>query len=1044
MTTGPSGVVALVVTRGATAFLETTLGAVADQTFPPDHLVIVDVEARDVPRLREAAATSTGLSDLLSGAVLVDGGRARTLGAAVRRAVEDPEAGPVLSVAQRWWILHDDSAPEATCLGEQWEVADRGRTVAAVGPKQIDWDGLGLLEVGILATRSAQRLLSIAPGEIDQGQYDNRADVLAVGTAGMLVDRQVWEDLGGTDPVLGPFGDGLEFGRRVRRAGKRVVVAPRAHLRHARNSLTHDSYRGRRFAQMYNWCVAVEWWQLPLLALAFLMWTPTRAIGRIVTGASELAVDELAAWGRVILSTPGLVRARLRVHRQASLPASVLHPLEVRPAEIGAQRRLARRIKRSEKREIAGDPLVLSSARRHMWRSRATGISMVGLLLIGAVVVWSGETSGLTGAAWGQAPSRWSDLWAAAWSTWIPGGDGRVGPADPVLIPLAILSAPFAATGISASTVWTWLLVLTIPLSAASAWVLACRLTTSIPVRGATALAWASVPAVTIAASQGRLAACLAHILLPLVLVGWAAMVGSRPALVAAGAEGPVEVVSPAHRAGAAGIAVLSLAGVVAAVPWLLAAAWLVLVLVAPVLRRRVYGLLLTTVPAAIVVAPFVVTAMTVPGGWAALMTPGGPALAGDAPASWEVVLGIPQTVSWMPPLWAFVPLGGALLLAALVAIVSGRPSLLGTILPIAIAVLALAGALLLGRLEVAATPDVAHAWAGPALSVATLALLVVIDRATVSAGPWDRGGLHPERIGSGVVGATALLALGGWAVCGPLGAPATDHVSAGAAREIPAVSEQAELLERAGRVLVLSRDEDGLTARVLRSQGVSLTDATALTRLDRLSVLRAGAPDRASSDLAQAALTLTVAPDDSTVVDLADHDIDTVLVPDPESFDGAALSEVLDRASGLERVGDTDSGRLWRVRPESGLPARVRLQTADGSGGWTPVAAGMLGVGADLPEGASGTLVLAERADGDWHASVDGHRLEVVADPAASEGVASGDGSSVAWRQAFAVTSGGHLVISHSPWWGLPWRILAMLGLCAAVLGALPVRRRG
>ena len=37
--------------------------------------------------------------------------------------------------------------------------------------------------------------------EIDQGQHDDREDVLAVGTAGMLVRPAVWDELGGTDPV---------------------------------------------------------------------------------------------------------------------------------------------------------------------------------------------------------------------------------------------------------------------------------------------------------------------------------------------------------------------------------------------------------------------------------------------------------------------------------------------------------------------------------------------------------------------------------------------------------------------------------------------------------------------------------------------------------------------------------------------------------------------------------------------------------------------------------------------------------------------------
>src|SRR5699024_12637694 len=65
--------------------------------------------------------------------------------------------------------------------------------------------------------------------------------VLAVGTAGMLVERGLWRRLGGPDPVLGPFEDGRDVSQRARLAGHRVVVVPRAVVRHAR-----AGYRGWR------------------------------------------------------------------------------------------------------------------------------------------------------------------------------------------------------------------------------------------------------------------------------------------------------------------------------------------------------------------------------------------------------------------------------------------------------------------------------------------------------------------------------------------------------------------------------------------------------------------------------------------------------------------------------------------------------------------------------------------------------------------------------------------------------------------------------
>jgi hypothetical protein len=73
--------------------------------------------------------------------------------------------------------------------------------------------------------------------------------------------------------------------------------------------------------------------------------------------------------------------------------------------------------------------------------------------------------------------------------------------------------------------------------------------------------------------------------------------------------------------------------------------------------------------------------------------------------------------------------------------------------------------------------------------------------------------------------------------------------------------------------------------------------------------------------------------------------------------------------------------------------------------------------------------LVLAERADSGWRATLDGRPLRAV--PAG-------------WRQAFEVgDEAGRLVVEHSPAARTPWLVLQAVVLLATVLLALPARRR-
>lgn len=70
-------------------------------------------------------------------------------------------------------------------------------------------------------------------GEVDQGQYDQPADVDYVTGAALAVRREVWDELGGLDPGYRPgYYEETELCLRARRRGYRVRVLPAARAVH--------------------------------------------------------------------------------------------------------------------------------------------------------------------------------------------------------------------------------------------------------------------------------------------------------------------------------------------------------------------------------------------------------------------------------------------------------------------------------------------------------------------------------------------------------------------------------------------------------------------------------------------------------------------------------------------------------------------------------------------------------------------------------------------------------------------------------------------
>lgn len=536
-----TAVTALIVTSGETPYLAATLLAVSRQTLAPRDVFVIDVSSSGV-------AHRSGTKVLKTPGV-------PNLGEALRQATAQPDfPTPPPGQPHALWILHDDSAPAPTCLAEQLKVLESDSAIKVVGAKQRLWDKANqIVEVGIHATRSGRRLQEMDTGEVDQGQYDGRGDVLAVGTAGMLVDWDTFRRLDGFDPHLGPFGDGLEFSRRVRLAGYRVMVAPHAVVYHkmagyfglrgpdggrpARSARSFDptgrdadangklepnpkrSFAARRTAQLHNWMVAAPWWQFIFLPLAVLVLGALRVLWRIITKEPKLAAGELKSTLVTVFRPFAAWQSRLRRARQSKISPRTLRPLQAKSSQIRQAKTTARRVAKDQRRPQIPDGV----ARRNFYTEKSLDRTLVwsvaAALILVALVGWRFAIGGVSGGALANLPASNRDFWNDLISGWIPAGLGygsTVGATDPLGLEVASLGQVAGLVGIKGAVVLAVLLFVTLPLAWLSAWWASGVLTDSRTLRALAALSWILSPNLLVSMGLGQLPVWILAVSVPL------------------------------------------------------------------------------------------------------------------------------------------------------------------------------------------------------------------------------------------------------------------------------------------------------------------------------------------------------------------------------------------------------------------------------------------------------------------------------------------------------------------------------------------------
>jgi GT2 family glycosyltransferase len=599
METEVPSVLAVLVTRNGAAWLPRALRSLARQTHPRLGVLAID------------NASTDGSAELLEGAL---GARrvirlTENLGfaASIRRAMEVPAVRDVDFLL----LMHDDAALAPQAVARLVEEAGRVPGAGVVGPKVLDWGGRVLREVGFSTDRFGYPHSPLEDGEIDQGQYDAPREVLFVSSAAMLVARTALDRVGAPDDRLAPARDDLDFCWRIRLAGYRVLVTPRAVAVHRmarergersgapRPRPRYETERAAIAAILVNCRLVTLAWILPLYGIQGLGRLVLYLLGRRFDRAGEV----LGAWGWNIAHFPGTISRRLRAQGTRRVSdreiARFMSPAGARLQRWATQASGllvgGRAAKVEEGEELEAPPLrqrVASVVGDHPVAIAWIVAAIVTLVAFRDVLF----VPDIEGGTFPVFPPDASAFFQAFASAWRPTGFGGPEMASPALVPLGVGS--FLTLG-SPQLLGRLLVGLGPVAAGASCYGAVRRLGPGPGAAVVSAVSYAAAAPALWAASEGRVSVIVLLAILPLVL--------SR--LVAAFAPGgPARPLRWAVGTG------MALAVAVSFEP----SAWIAVVLLAaPLLmipeRRggRIRGLLLAAGTAAVgglLVFPFVVT----------------------------------------------------------------------------------------------------------------------------------------------------------------------------------------------------------------------------------------------------------------------------------------------------------------------------------------------------------------------------------------------------------------------------------------------------
>ena len=450
---------AILVVHDGSTWLPEVVASIASQTRSVDQILAVDTGSLD------------GSAKLLKGAriPIATLDRSTGFGEAIAYGV-DHLAVPVEGEEEWLWILHDDCALHPKALETLLAALVERPNAVMAGPKLLGWHNrTHLLEVGISLASNGARWTGLEQSEYDQGQRDGIHEVLSVSTAGALIRRDVFEELGGFDQNLELFRDDVDFGWRARTAGHSVVVVTDAIGYHAqaatnerravdvKGALLHRPLLLDRRNAAYVLLANSSPWSLPWLVVQLLSGALVRAIGYLFAKLPGYASDELLAVASLIIHPTELLEARKARKKNRFISSRVVKTFipsrftQIRAAISRGFEVLRSKLLPDDATEnlpalsdltINEDEDLLTPISTKPWRLVFTRPLVATSTLLGLVTLfWARHRFGnISGGALAQSPNHVSDLFKLYLASWHDIGMGSGLSTPPWVLILTIAS----------------------------------------------------------------------------------------------------------------------------------------------------------------------------------------------------------------------------------------------------------------------------------------------------------------------------------------------------------------------------------------------------------------------------------------------------------------------------------------------------------------------------------------------------------------------------------------------------------------------------